>query len=78
MHAGIERLHGVFSSTGVDPAVPLGRRHGVVKRAIVDDFSENFVDVDMGARALAVDGWMTRRENQSMCWQPSKQPIDAF
>ena len=48
---------------------------GVVKRAIVDDFSENFVDVDMNARLQAVDEWMVRRENQSMYWE---QPIDAF
>ena len=50
----------------------------VVKRAIVDNFCENFVDVDIGARTLAVDEWMIRRENQSMYWQPGQQPIDAF
>ena len=39
---------------------------GVFKRAIVDDSSENFVDVDMNARMKAVDEWTVRRENQSM------------
>ena len=50
---------------------------GVVKRAIVfDDFSENFVDIDMNARRQAVDGWMaSRRETQSMYWE---QPTDAY
>ena len=50
---------------------------GVVKRAIVfDDFSENFVDIDMNARRQAVDEWMaSRRETQSMYWE---QPTDAY
>ena len=48
---------------------------GASKRPIVEDFSENFVDVDMNARMKAVDEWMVRRENQSMYWE---QPIDAF
>ena len=48
---------------------------GASKRPIVEDFSENFVDVDMNARMQAVDEWMVRRENQSMYWE---QPIDAF
>ena len=48
---------------------------GVFKRAIVEDFSENFFDVDMNARMKAVDEWMVRRENQSMYWE---HPIDAF
>ena len=30
---------------------------GVVKRGIVDDYSENFVDIDMNARNHAVDGF---------------------
>ena len=55
---------------------------GVFRWAIVlDDFSENFVDVDMRARTLAVDEWMIRvirRETQSVYWQASKEPIDAF
>ena len=31
---------------------------GAFKRAIVEDFSENFVFVDMNARTLAVDEWI--------------------
>ena len=82
MHTGIERLHSVFdrcrSGGALGPGTgPWDDMAGVVKRAI-DDFSENFVDVDMRARTLAVDEWMIRRENQSMYWQPSQQPIDAF
>ena len=53
---------------------------GVVKRGLkrgrLDDFSENFIDIDMNARNQAVDEWMaSRRENQSMY---REQPIDAF
>ena len=36
---------------------------GVFKRAIVEDSSENFVNVDMNVRMQAVDEWMVRREN---------------
>jgi hypothetical protein len=49
---------------------------GVVKRGIVfDNYSENFVDIDMNARNQAVDRWMVERETQSMYWE---QPSDAF
>jgi hypothetical protein len=84
MHAGIERLHGALCRSGGalgHGTGPWDDVTGVVKRAIVenfDDFSENFVDVDMRARTLAVDEWMIRRETQSMYWQASTEPIDAF
>ena len=68
---------GTTTKSGVEPAVLLGTAPGVVKRAIVfDDFSENFVDIDMNARRQAVDEWMaSRRETQSMYWE---QPTDAY
>ena len=64
MVTGIERLHGAFferCQTGG------ALRHGTgpwddvtsaFKRATVEDFSENFVFVDMKARTLAVGEWM--------------------
>ena len=81
MHTGIGRLHGALYGSGSGGALghgtgPWDDVSGGGKRAIVDDFSENFVDIDMNARNQAVDEWMaSRRENQSMYWE---QPIDAF
>ena len=68
----VERCHGVFCRSGG----ALGHGTGpwdaitrVIKRGIVyDDFSENFVDVDMNARYQATGEWMAEREIQSMYW----------
>ena len=77
----LERWHGVSlercqSGGAIEHGTgPWDDVTGVFKRAIVEDFSENFVDVDMNARMKAVDEWMVRRENQSMYWEG---PLDAF
>jgi hypothetical protein len=76
----VERWHGVSFEHGTGGALghgtgPWDAITGVVKRGIVDDYSENFVDIDMNARNHAVDGWMVERETQSMYWE---QPSDAF
>ena len=66
----VERWHGVSFEHGTGGA--LGHGTGpwdVVKRGIVDDYSENFVDVDMNARMQATDECMSERETQSMYWE---------
>jgi hypothetical protein len=58
----IERCHGVFCRSGGalgHGTGPWDDVTGVVKRAIVDNFSENYVDQCV-------------RENQSMYWQPTE------